>query len=66
MSDDQLVNIETKLAHQEHLLEELNEVMTSQQTQISRLENICKSLIDRMRDMPESGASAVDEKPPHY
>ena len=66
MSDDKLIDIETKLAHQEHLLEELNEVMTSQQTQISRLENICKSLIDRMHDMPESGASAGDEKPPHY
>jgi len=61
-----MINIETKLAHQEHLLEELNVIMTSQQAQISHLENLCKSLIEKMHDLSEPGVSAGDETPPHY
>lgn len=64
--DNKIVDIETKLAHQEHMLAELNDAMTSQQAQISMLESMCKSLIDRVRDMTESATEAGDEKPPHY
>ncbi len=66
MDDSKLIDIETKLAHQEHLLAELNDAMTSQQAQISALEGLCKSLIERVRGLSESGSGADDEKPPHY
>jgi uncharacterized coiled-coil protein SlyX len=52
MTDQRFVDIETKLAHQEHLLLELNDVITKQQEKI----------------MPEAAPTDpnVDEVPPHY
>jgi SlyX protein len=66
MDDDKLIDIETKLAHQEHLLTELNDVITSQQAQVTKLESLVGSLIERVRDMPDAATGAGDEKPPHY
>ena len=48
MDDDKLIDIETKLAHQEHLLVELNDVITSQQAQVTKLESLVRSLIERV------------------
>jgi len=68
MSDERLVDIETKLAHQEHLLIELNGVITKQQEKIMQLEELCGSLVDRVRSigeaLPEEGTG--NEVPPHY
>jgi SlyX protein len=68
MSDDRLIDIESKLAHQDQLLFELNEVLTEQQARIMQLEQLSKSLIDRVRAIgdaaPDDGP--VDERPPHY
>jgi SlyX protein len=62
------IDIETKLAHQEHLLAELNEALSDQQAQIGRLERLCQTLIDRIKSLAE-GTDAdppSDERPPHY
>ena len=68
MSDDRLIEIESKLVHQEQLLFELNEVVTEQQAKIMQLEQLSTSLIERMRAIgdasPEDGPA--DERPPHY
>lgn len=66
MDENKMIEIETKLAHQEHLLAELNEVLTSQQAQIVSLEGLCKALIDRVRALSETDSAAGDERPPHY
>lgn len=72
MSEDRFIDIETKLAHQEQLVSELNDVLTEQQARIMQLEQLSKSLIDRVRAIGESGGDAgggsspVDERPPHY
>lgn len=66
MDDDRLINIETKLAHQEHLVSELNDALTSQQAQITKLEARCQSLLERLKEVAGSADSPVDEKPPHY
>lgn len=66
VDENKLIEIETKLAHQEHLLAELNEVLISQQAQIVNLEGLCKALIDRVRALSETGSDAGDEAPPHY
>jgi len=66
VDDDKLIDLESKLAHQEYLLAELNDVVTSQQAQISQLETLCRSLVDRVRALAEPGSAAADEKPPHY
>lgn len=64
MDEDRAIEIETKLAHQEHLLAELNAALTDQQAQIGKLEHLCRSLVDRVKTLSASGSA--DERPPHY
>jgi len=68
MSEERLVDIETQLAHQEHLLIELNDVITKQQEKIMQLEELCGSLVDRVRSIGEAlpGEGSGNEVPPHY
>ena len=68
MSDERLVDIETKLVHQEHLLIELNDVITKQQKKIMQLEELCGSLVDRVRSIGEAlpEEATANEIPPHY
>ncbi len=68
MSEDRLIDIESKLAHQDQLLMELNEVVTEQQGRIMQLEQLSASLIERVRAIGDTGPDEgpVDERPPHY
>ena len=68
MTEQRFVDLETKLAHQEHLLLELNDIITKQQENIMRLEKLCESIIERVRSLSEAAPADtnVDEKPPHY
>ena len=68
MSEERLVDIEFKLAHQDQLLSELNDVVTKQQQKIMQIEELCGSLIDRVRTIGEAlpADTARDERPPHY
>jgi SlyX protein len=68
MSEDRLVEIETKLAHQEYLLNELNDVVTKQQKVIMQLEEHYGTLVDRLRSISEAlpADGSPDERPPHY
>lgn len=68
MSEDRFIDLETRLSHQDQLLHELNDVVTAQQAKIMQLEELCRSLIDRVRavgEAPPEGDPA-DEVPPHY
>lgn len=68
MSDERLVDLETRITHQDQTLSELNEVITDQQARIMRLEKLCASVADRVQSiaeaLPEGGGG--DERPPHY
>ena len=66
--DERLIEIETKVAYQEHTISELSDVIYRQQQQIDQLERICNALSDRMQDMAESATTdkGGHEKPPHY
>ena len=68
MDDNKIIDIETKLAHQEHLLSSLNEALANQQLQLTNLEHLCQSLVDRIRALSAGGREngSSDEKPPHY
>ena len=68
MSEERIVELESKLAYQEQTLEELNEVVTDQQARLMQLEELCRSLVERIRALGE-GAPDTDpeaERPPHY
>ena len=63
MNNDRLENIEIKLAFQEKLIKELNDVLYSQQKQIDRLTSTCEALAESGTD---NSPGPANEKPPHY
>lgn len=68
VDESRLIDIESKLAHQEDLLAELNGALTNQQAQLTRLQALSEALIDRVRSA-EGGSpegDPVNERPPHY
>ena len=67
MDEKRLVELEIKLAYQEDLLQSLNMIVCDQQKQISRLEETCKLLNERIKNRvePQSINQGV-EIPPHY
>ncbi len=67
MDENRLVEMEIKMAYQEDLVQALNTVVSEQQKQITRLEETCKLLNEKMKNM--AGSEAVSqgvEIPPHY
>ena len=68
MSEERFIELESRLAHQDQMLHELNEVVTDQQAKLMHLEALCRSLIDRVRSLGEDAAAGnpADERPPHY
>ena len=69
MDDHKIIELETKLAFQERLLDQLNEVVTEQHARIDRLQKAIIRLEDKIADVAVAGGSArspEDERPPHY
>ena len=67
VSEDQLVDLQTRLAYQEHTLSQLNDVVIGQQAELERLRTVVRDLLQMVGD--ERGAASpasVEEKPPHY
>lgn len=65
-SEERFVNIEIKVAHQEDLVDELNQRVYDQQKQIDKLEQRLAALAQHIRDNPQGGQGPVNERPPHY
>ena len=68
MSEDRFVDLESRLAHQDQLLHDLNDVVTQQQAKLMQLDELCRALIERVRSMGDAGPGGdpQDERPPHY
>jgi len=69
MSEERLVEIETRIAFQERAIKDLNDVLCEQQQEIERLGAICDALVKRVKEVSEftPGIDApANEKPPHY
>ena len=65
-NEDRFVDIEIKLAHQEDMVEELNQVVYQQSRRIDQLEAMVSQLAEHIRNSAQSGPNPVSEKPPHY
>ncbi len=67
MDQTRLDTLESQLAEQEHIISQLNAVVTRQQDQLDKLEASMNLMARRYQamaeQMPESGG---DEVPPHY
>lgn len=59
---ERLTDLEIKLTHQDHLLEELNAVVTDQQRQIDFL----TKKIEQLEKLSGDPTAPRNEKPPHY
>lgn len=68
MTENRLIELEIKVAYQEDLLQDLNEIVTRQQRQIDRLELICHQLNEHIKNLQTNHglSEAVDQTPPHY
>lgn len=68
MSEQRFIDLEIKIAHQEDLLEKLNQIVFQQQGKIDQLEFLLNSLGKRIQEVKEGGPEVgpANEKPPHY
>jgi SlyX protein len=68
VDENRLIDIESKLAHQEDMLGELNTALANQQKQLTLLEDLCETLVSRVRSLSDGGPAGdpADERPPHY
>jgi len=65
---DRLIELETKISYQDHVIGELNEVVIRQQDQIDRLEKGSEQLRQHLKQNSGTGLARPDEEvpPPHY
>ncbi len=65
--DIRLETVETKISYQEHLIQELNEVIISQQNQMDKLEKMLEQLRSYINHA-EAGQTTPEQEapPPHY
>jgi len=72
MTEQRLIEIETKIVYQEDMIAQLNDVIYQQQKQVDALELLTQQLLFRVRELSESASGSLgdtsvnDERPPHY
>lgn len=67
MSEDRLVELEMKITHQEHVIEQLSKALYEQQMQLDQLDATLKALGKRLQNGGSDGDFGPgNEKPPHY
>ena len=69
MADNKIIALEEKIAHIQHMLDDLNMVVFRQGETIENLNNQIKELKEKLESLkePQSGQEVInDDKPPHY
>ena len=69
MADNKIITLEEKIAHIQHMLEDLNMVVFRQGETIENLNNHIKELKEKLETLksPQSTQEVInDDKPPHY
>ncbi len=69
--EEQLIDVQTRVAYQEDTLAQLNDVITKQDIEIVQLKQQVRLLAQRLDEMardPLQGdeADVANERPPHY
>ncbi|MBC7743114.1 MAG: SlyX family protein [Bdellovibrionaceae bacterium] len=65
-TEQRFIDLETKVSHQELLLEELHEVLYQQQQTIDSLQAKLEFHIKRVQDAASTSEISASERPPHY
>ena len=69
MADNKIIALEEKIAHIQHMLDDLNIVVFRQGETIENLNNHIKELKEKLESLksPQSSQEVInDDKPPHY
>ena len=69
MSDNKIIALEEKIAHIQHMLDDLNMIVFRQGETIENLNNNIKELKEKLENFksPQSNQEVInDDKPPHY
>ena len=69
MPDNKIIALEEKIAHIQHMLDDLNMVVFRQGETIENLNNHIKELKEKLENLKSPQSSQVlinDDKPPHY
>lgn len=67
MSDEKIIDIETRIAYQDDTIQQLSDVMYRQQQQIEKLEKTVQLLVGKIQGLSENNPEkTIDERPPHY
>ena len=66
--EQRLIELETKVAYQEDTIQQLNDVLSEQQSRLDQFEATLLALHTRLQALSENGPdlSSKEEKPPHY
>lgn len=66
--NDEIIDLQTKLAFQDSLLEELNQIITDQQKQLDKMQHTIETLRVQMLSMQTTQMmqEAKEPPPPHY
>ena len=69
MPDNKIIELEEKIAHIQHMLDDLNMVVFRQGEMIENLNNKIEELKENLESLksPQSSQEVInDDKPPHY
>lgn len=68
MNDERLIELETRLAFQESTIQQLNDIVTSQQEKIEILQAAIQELHKQIKSLSEPAVRDLSEEPPppHY
>ena len=60
--------LETRVAFMDHTVSQLDDVVTTLRAEVTRLEEVNRYLIERVRELgdPLAPANTGEERPPHY
>lgn len=66
--ESRVIELESKLAFQEHMINELNDIITDQQKQIDQLREEQRVFNQRLQSISESSPVSNEKEPPppHY
>ena len=66
MSEDRIVELEIKVAHQDIAIEELNQIIIKQQSEIANLQRYLELIKYKIESIQTAPKEASEAPPPHY
>ncbi len=67
-TEERLIDLEAKIAHQDQSLNQLSDEVFRQRKQLDQLETTCRYVLDKVRTLtgPAADSDPGTEQPPHY